>query len=111
MPRITKEQLAEVRSTHGQDCKRITMPAFPGHDFVAKPCTPTEFDAMAVALASRDPSTAANAPRQLAADLIVWPGEDVFRDFAEQYPGAAHTLGQKLAEMAGVGVDVIVGKD
>lgn len=111
MAKIGKDELAALRAQHGEDCKVLRLPQFPKEDFVFRRCTPAEFDAMAVAMNSRDPATSASAPRQLAADLLVWPSEDKWRDFAEQYPGYAHTLGQKLGELAGVGVEVMVGKD
>lgn len=110
MPKITTEDLAKLKSQHGE-CTRLSSPSFPGHDFVFRRCTETEFDALAVATNSDDPITSTSALKQLAEDLIVFPDAAEWRNFRGQYPGAAMTFGKKLSHLAGLGVDVVVGKD
>ena len=111
MPKITPDELAKLKSQHGEDIVRLSSPSFPGHDFVFRRCTETEFDALVVTAGSDDPVTSASAPKQLAEDLLLFPSRQDWKDFRAQYPGAANTFGKKLGQLAGIGVDIVVGKD
>ena len=111
MPKITPDELAKLKSQHGEDIVRLSSPSFPGHDFVFRRCTETEFDALVVTASSDDPVASASAPKQLAEDLLLYPSKADWRAFREQYPGAASTFGKKLSQLAGLGVDIVVGKD
>ena len=111
MPKITPDELAKLKSQHGEDITRLTSPSFPGHDFVFRRCGEAEFDALAVASGSDDAVMAVSAPKQLTEDLLLYPSKADWRAFREQYPGAASTFGKKLSQLAGLGVDIVVGKD
>lgn len=108
MPKMTEDQRKALKAA---GATILSSPAFTGHEFAFKRCGVAEFDAFLTTMASKEAAGKVQACRQLAKDLLEFPGESEWDAFAAQYPGAAHTFGNKLAEVAGLDVDIVVGKD
>lgn len=107
MPKMTDDQRKAMKA---QGATILSSPAFPGHEFAFRRCGVAEFDALMATIASREAGAKVQAHRQLARDLLAFPTEAEWDTFAEQYPGAAHTFGNKVAQLAGLDIDIVVGK-
>lgn len=107
MPKIPEDKRKALKTA---GCTILSSPTFPGHEFAFRRCGVAEFDALMATMAGREVGTKVQAHRQLAKDLLEFPTESEWDAFVEQYPGAAHTFGNKVAELAGLDVDIVVGK-
>lgn len=109
MPKLTDDARAALKAKH-PDLTILSSPSMPGHEFAFRRCGAVEFDAYLVTATSRDLPTKVQANRQLAADLLVFPDGDAWRQLCADLPGLAHTFGDELARRAGLNADVVVGK-
>lgn len=109
MPKIDDTTRAQLRAQHGE-FHVLSSPRLRDHEFAFRKVGATEFDAFLATLASRDGNEKVSAHRQLARDLLVFPNEADFDALGKELPGLAHTFGNKLAELAGLDADIVVGK-
>lgn len=109
MPQLDDATRDTLKAQHGP-LTVLSSPLLKGHDFAFRRCGVLEFDAFLVTASSRDLPTKVQANRQLAADLLVFPDPETWRQLATDLPGLAHTFGDELAQIAGLSADVRVGK-
>lgn len=109
MPMIDEATRAQLKTQHG-DFHVLSSPRVRGHEFAFRRAGAMEFDAFLATLSAREGNEKVQAHRQLAKDLLIYPSPADFDAFSLDLPGLAHTFGNKLAELAGLEADVVVGK-
>lgn len=109
MSKIDDTVRKQLRDQHGE-FHVLTTPRVKGAEFAFRRVGAMEFDAFLATLSAREGNEKVQAHRQLARDTLIYPSEAVFEEFARDLPGLAHTFGMKVAELAGLDADVVVGK-
>lgn len=109
MPQIDDTTRAQLRAQYGE-FHVLASPKLPGHQFAFRRVGVAEFDAFLATLAARETGAKVQAHRQLARDTLIFPSPAAFDELCRDLPGLGHTFGNRLAELAGLEADVVVGK-
>lgn len=109
MSKIDDTVRKQLRDQHG-DFHVLSTPRVKGAEFAFRRVGAMEFDAFLATLSAREGGAKVQAHRQLARDTLIYPSPEQFDELNRDLPGLAHTFGMKLAELAGLDADVLVGK-